>query len=35
MDGKKSWILGPEDWLHVGRVLGTPQRMSKDSPLFW
>ena len=35
MDGKKSWFLGPEVLLCVGKVLGTPQYLSKDSPLFW
>ena len=32
---KKSWFLSPEVWLRVGKVLGIPQRLSKDSPLFW
>ena len=32
---KKSWLLGQEIWLRVGKVLGTPQRLSKDNPLFW
>ena len=35
MDGKKSWFLDPEVWLRVGKVLGTLQHLSKDSPLFW
>ena len=34
VDGKKSWLLGPKVWLCVGKVLGTPQRLSKDNPLF-
>ena len=33
--GKKSWFLSLEVWLCVGMVLGTPQRLFKDSPLFW
>ena len=32
---KKSWFLDLEVWLHVRKVLGTPQHLSKDSPLFW
>ena len=32
---EKSWFLSPEVWLCVEKVLGIPQRMSKDSPLFW
>ena len=35
MDGKKYWFLGPKVWLRVGKVLGTLQRLSNDSPLFW
>ena len=36
MDGKiKSWFLGPEVWLGMGKELSTQQRLSKDSPLFW
>ena len=35
MDDKKFWFLGLEVWLCVGKVLGTPQRLSKDSHLFW
>ena len=33
--GKKFWFLSSEVWLCVGNVLGTPQLLSKDSPLFW
>ena len=31
---KKSWFLGLEVWLHVGKVLDTPQCKSKNSHLF-
>ena len=31
---KKTLFLGPEVWLRVRKVLGTLQRLSKDSHLF-
>ena len=31
---KISRFLSPEGWLLVGKMLGTPQRLSKDSPFF-
>ena len=33
--GKKSWFLSLEVWLRMGKVLGNPQHLSIDSPLFW
>ena len=35
MNDKKSWFLDLEIWLHVGKVLGTLQHLSWDTPLFW
>ena len=32
---KKSWFLSSEVWLCVGKVLGTPQCLFKENPLFW
>ena len=35
MGKKKSWFLSLEVWLHMGKVLGTTQRLFVYSLLFW